>query len=218
VFSIKAGDVLPEELAEAEKLEPAAGADLEKRTLAERACFDEKRQLTDTRAGVSALLTRLQEEFQRLWLPSMDELLDTLDACDSLALSERLRPYEYHIKFVMDAKDRLEVRIRAAILRCLEATVERCKVEALEAQLLAFISHGRTMIASRAILADEGECSIIGKRTETMRAIARQKMEAVTVAENELRAERNRQLTAEQVALAHGTVTRAQVFAAIPSL
>lgn len=217
-FAARPHEVSRDQLTEAETMARELGPQLATCLTTERACVDEVRQLSQTRGGLDALLTKLQEQFQKLWLPSLDELIDTLDACDSLALSERLQPHDYHIRFVTDAKGRVEVRIRAARLRRLEATLERCKLEALEAQLLAVISHGRTVAALSAVFSEEGEVSVIGKRTETLRAIARSKMEQVAIAETELRAERNRQLAAEQVALAQGTITRAQVASTIPSL
>ena len=217
VFAVKPGDVSKDQLTEADTMAREVGPKLAQCVEAERACLNEERQLGQTRGGLDALLTKLRERFQKLWLPSLDELIDTLDACDSLALSERLQPHDYHIRFVADAKGRLEVRIRAARLRRFQASLERCKIEALESQLLAVISHGRTVAALGPVFAEEGEVSVIGKRTEGLRAIAREKMRQVTLSENALRDERNRQLADEQARMATGTVTRAQVASAVPA-
>jgi hypothetical protein len=135
-----------------------------------------------------------------------------------MALSERLRPLEYQISFITDAQDRLEVRIAAARLRRLEAARESRKVESLKAQLMAAVSHGRTIAAMKAVFDEEGAVAVVGQRTEALRAAAREAMRKVIAAENELREERNRQLAAEQARMAAGAVTKAEIASAANNL
>jgi len=214
-FAVKPSDFTDAELGEANRLAAETVAERERREVAEREAYAQERLLTDTRENIDALFASLQEKFQSRNLTGLDELLDKITACDSFAAGEQLQPYEYQLRFVGDAKERLEARIRTARLRRLEATFELRKVEALEASLLAVISHGRTAAALGPIIAEEGAVGLIGKRTETLRAIAREKQRQVVLAEDELAAERNRQIAAEQVKLARVFVTTAQVESAI---
>jgi hypothetical protein len=183
----------------------------------EQAAFAEERLLAQTRGSVEELRVKFSLELQKTRIPSWDEYLDNITACDSLALSERLRPLEYHVTFITDAKDRLEVRIRAARLRRLEATLERCKIEALESQLLCAISVLKTETAMATIREQEGGAVVFGKRSEMLHQAALEAMRQVGVAEDALRQERNAQLAAEQTRMAQGTITRADAASAIPA-
>jgi hypothetical protein len=132
-----------------------------------------------------------------------------------LLLSEQLRPLESQLSFLKDAGDRLEVRIATARLRRLEATLERRKIESFESQLIYAISVLRTETAMAAIREDEGGAVVFGKRSIALREASLEAGRQVALAENELRQERSRQVTAEQTHLAQGTLNRAQVASAI---
>src|ERR1035437_2884803 len=194
-----------------------AGLQREKRIHDEEAAFADERRLTGTRGNVGALFASLQEQLRKRWLPSWDELLDNVTACDSLLLSEQLRPLEYQLSFVKDAADRLEFRIAAARLRRLEASLERRKIEGFESQLIYAISVLKTETAMAAIREDEGGAVVFGKRSIALRQASLEAMRQVDLAETALREERNRQLTAEQTHLAQGTLTRAAIASAIPA-
>jgi len=194
-----------------------AGPHRVRRIHEEEAAFAEERMLMHTRGSVEDLLSKLKLELQKLRIPSWDELLDNITACDSLALSERLRPIEYQVVFVSDAKDRLEVRIAAARLRRMEATLERCKIEAFESQLLCAISVLKTETAMAAIREQEGGAVVFGKRSQMLRQASCEAARQVGLAEDALRQERNAQLTAEQTRMAQGTITRAAIASAIPA-
>jgi hypothetical protein len=194
----------------------AVGPKREERIQAEASAFEDERLLSQTRGTITALLEGLNLQLGKLWISSWDELIDNPDACDSLALSERLQPLEYQITFLTDTKNRLEVRIRAARLMRLEATLERRKIESLDAQLLAAISRLRTLNAMQAVREEEGSAMVIGKRTETLRQAAREAARQVSLAEDALRQERNAQLSAEQARMATGTVSRAEAASAVP--
>jgi len=194
-----------------------AGPRREKRIHDEEAAFADERRLTGTRKDVSTLITSLQERLRNRWIPSWDELLDNITACDSLALSEQLTPLESQLSFVKDAADRLELRIATARLRRLEASLERRKIESFESQLLYAISVLKTETAMAAIREDEGGAVVFGKRSIALREASLEEGRQVALAETALREERNRQLTAEQTHLAQGTLTRAAIASAIPA-
>lgn len=191
------------------------GRKREKRIQAEGIAFEDEQILAQTRGTLVALQERLNLELGKLLIPSWDQLIDIPDATDSLALSERLRPLEAQIIFVTDTRDRLEVRICAARLHRLEATLERRKIESFESQLIYAISVLRTETAMAAIREDEGGAVVFGKRSIALREASLQAMKQVDLSETALREERNRQVTAEQTHLAQGTLNRAQVASAI---
>jgi hypothetical protein len=205
--------VLPEYIAMAKE----AGLRREKRIHDQEAAFADERRLTGTRGEVSALYAGLQEQLRKQWIPAWDELLDNPTACDTLLLSEQLRPLEYQLSFVKDAADRLQIRVDAARLRRLEATLERRKIESFESQLLYAISVLKTETAMAAIREDEGGAVVFGKRSIALRQASLEAMRQVDLAETALRDERNRQVTAEQIQLAQGTITRAAIASAIPA-
>lgn len=208
----------PVRLPEYITLAKEAGLHREKRIQEEKAAVAEERLLTQARAPVEEFLKTLNLELQRMKIPSWDEFLNNLTACDSRALSDQVWPLEYQVTFVKDSKDRLEVRIRASRLRRLEVTLERCKIDAFESKLLCAISVLKTETAMAEIREQEGGAVIFGKRSETLRQAAREAIRQVSLAEDALRQERNAQLAAEQTRMATGTVSRAEVASAIPTL
>jgi len=181
----------------------------------EDVAFEDERRLTVTRGELGGLAASLQEQLRKQWIPAWDEVIDNLTACDTLLLSEQLRPLESQLSFLKDAGDRLEVRIATARLRRLEATLERRKIESFESQLIYAISVLRTETAMAAIREDEGGAVVFGKRSIALREASLEAGRQVALAENELRQERSRQVTAEQTHLAQGTLNRAQVASAI---
>jgi hypothetical protein len=181
-----------------------------KRISEEETAFATERLLAETKGAVSQLLTRLTAELQELRISSWDELVDN-PCCDSVSLAGRLQPMEYHVTFISDTKDRLEVRINEARVTRLTATVEKCKAEFFEAQLLAAISIIKTEVAMKPIRDAEGGVLVFGVRSQQLRAAAEEKKRLVGLAEAAPRDEVTRQLIAEQARMASGTITRAQI-------
>lgn len=183
----------------------------------EEAAFATERLLTETRGSVTDLLAKVNFAFQKERILAWDEFLDNITACDSLALSERLSPTEYQVVFMKDSNDRLDVRIAAARLHRFEKTLKRRKSDAFESQLLYTISVLKTETAMAAIREEENGAVVFGARSQALLAAAQEKLRLVHLAEDELREERKRQLSAEQTKMAHGLLTRAEVASAIPA-
>jgi hypothetical protein len=220
VFAVTGQDFGEEKLAEYTALARDVGPEREACASAEQEARNNSATLGNTVAELTAVLATADTELRKAQASGWDEVIQN-PACDTRALAELLRPLEDKLTIITDARDLLiHKRIPAARLHRLEANLALCKIESLEAQLLAAISHGRTVSAMRAagVFEEEGELALIGRRTENLRAAAREKLRLVGLAEVDLRDERNRQLATEQGRMAHGgTVTRAEVASAIPA-
>jgi hypothetical protein len=119
-----------------------------------------------------------------------------------------------------DAKDLLRYkRIPAACIQTLEAALNLRKVEELLASIAASLSHAQTLatLIKSGIFRNDNRVAVISEETEALRATAKNAAYQTGLAEESLREERKRQLAAEQQRKALGTVTRAEVAAAIPS-
>ena len=132
-----------------------------------------------------------------------------------------LLPFEQEVAFVTDSKDLLIHKyIPAARLKRLKSALELRKIEALEAQLLAAISSGRTIAAMQAagVFEEEGKIGFIGKRSQELRAAAREAQRQLDLADAALREEIAQQAATHQARVASGMITRAEVASAIPVL
>jgi hypothetical protein len=220
VFAVTGQDFGKEKLEEYITLARDVGPEREKCLNTEREANDNLTTLTRTTGELTAAIGTASSELRKEQASAWDEVIQN-PACDTRALSAHLRPLEDKVALIADARDLLVYkRIPAARLRRVEAVLATKRIEALEAQLLAAISHGRTIVAMKAagVFEEEGELSLIGKRTEQLRAIAREKMRLVQVADADLREERKRQLATVQTRMAQGgMITRAEVASAIPS-
>lgn len=181
-----------------------------KRIAEEETAFATERQLAETKGTVTELLTRCTAEWQQGLIHSLDEVIDN-PASDTKGLSEQLRPLEYHVSFLSDTKDRIEIRIAEARISRLTATVERCKSDAFEADLLAVISRLKTDTAMAEIRQKEGGAIVFGVRSQQLKAAAEEKHRLVGLAEAALRDEVTRQRTIAEHAIATGAITRAQL-------
>lgn len=219
VFAVNGQDFGADKLEEYTALARDVGPEREKCMSTEREASENVATLSKTTGELAAAIATAAQELRTEQASAWDEVIQN-PASNRLALAGHLRPLEDTLAILTDARDLLvHKRIPAARLRRIEATLALRKIEALEAQLLAAISHGRTVEAMKAagVFEEEGELALIGKRTEALRAAAREKMRLVHVADDELRDERKRQLVTEQTRMAHGMVTRAEVASAIPS-
>lgn len=219
VFAVNGQDFGQEKLEEYTALARDVGPEREKCMSTEREASENLTSLSRTTGELSAAIATAVQDLRTEQASAWDEVIQN-PASDTLALAGHLRPLEDKLAILTDARDLLvHKRIPAARLRRIEATLALRKIEALEAQLLAAISHGRTVEAMKAagVFEEEGELALIGKRTEALRTAAREKMRLVNVADDELRDERKRQLVTEQTRMAHGMVTRAEVASTIPS-
>lgn len=185
-----------------------------RRIAEEEAAASEERLLAETKSEVTRLSSQLTAELQKTRITNWDEAISN-PASDTRALSEQLRPLEDHVRFTGDVGDRLGVRINAARVTRLTATVAKCKVDAYEAQLLCAISLLTIEAAMAPIRAAEGGILVFGQRTQALKRASEEKHRLVALAEAALREEVNRQLIAEQTRMASGTITRAQVASAI---
>lgn len=219
LFAVTGQDIGEEKLAEYTALARDVGPEREACVSAEQEALDSLATMTRTVADLGTAIAGADTELRKAQASGWDEVIQN-PASDTRGLAQLLRPLEDQLTIITDARDLLvHKRIPAARLHRIEATLALRKVEALEAQLLAAISHGRTVEAMRAagVFEEEGEIGLIGRRTETLRAAAREKLRLVQLAEAELREERNRQLATEQARMAQGMVTRAEVASSIPA-
>jgi len=208
----------PQDLAEAEDMLQHVTPELERRATGHRATCGDLQMLGNAHAELNSAQAKVEAELQPLRMSSWVEAVRNFGACDMLALSEQLRPLEYQLKFISDAKDLLVFKmVPAARLRMLESALNLRKIEALEANLLAAISHERTMQRAAGVFEEEGHVAIVGERTQALRKHAVEAERRVGLAEEELREERKRQLTEEQQRFACHQVTRAEVVASIPA-
>jgi hypothetical protein len=208
----------PQDLAEAEDMLRRVPPELEKRRTAFNVACEDLQMLGNTQGELRAEHARGEAEFQPMLMSGWVETIRNLDACDVLALSERLRPLEYKLAFMRDAKDLLVHKlIPAAKLHMLESALSLRKIEELEGDLLAVISHERTVQKAAGVFAEEGRVAIVGERTQALRKHAAEAARRVALAEEELREERKRQLTEEQQRFSCHQITRAEAVAAIPA-
>ena len=154
----------PQDLAEAEDMLQHVTPELERRATGHRATCGDLQMLGNAHAELNSAQAKVEAELQPLRMSSWVEAVRNFGACDMLALSEQLRPLEYQLKFISDAKDLLVFKmVPAARLRMLESALNLRKIEALEANLLAAISHERTMQRAAGGVGRRG----IARRTQT---------------------------------------------------
>jgi hypothetical protein len=175
------------------------------------AVFATERLLIETKSSMTDLVARVTAELQQKRITNWDEAGDNLGACDTLALSEQLRPHESHLRFLSDAKDRLDIRLEAARIASRTATVELKKVEYLEAQLLCAISVLETEVLLAPVREKVGGVLAFSVRSQQLQAAAAEKKRELGLAESALRDEVTRQRTIAEHAMATGAVTRAQL-------
>jgi hypothetical protein len=220
VFAVTGQDFGQEKLEEYTALARDVNPERERCIRTEREANDNLATLTRTIGELTEAIATADSALRKEQASAWDEVIQN-PASDTRALAAHLRPLEDTRLILTDAKDLLvHRRIPAARLRRTEAVLATKKIEALDAQLLAAISHGRTVVAMKAagVFEEEGELALIGKRTEQLRTIAREKMRLVQVAEADLREEHKRQFATEQIRMAqNGMITRAEVASAIPS-
>lgn len=174
-------------------------------------------QLTTTLPELDSMIAAAKQDFQQGFLAAGDEIIATGSACDVRGIAARLRPVEDQLTLLQGAKDLLFYRrIPAARLRMLEALLRLRKLEALEASLMADLSHARTLEKLTGAFLEEGRCAFVGQRTTDLRNLSQEAKRRVGLAETALRDEKNRQATLEQTRMACGTVTRAEVCSATP--
>jgi hypothetical protein len=192
--------------------------ELEKHRAEVKAADDALQMLGNTQGEFNAEIAKDEAEFQPKLMSSWVEKNRNFGACDALALSESLRPLEYKLVFMRDARDLLVHKlIPAALLHKLESTLRLRKTEAQEANLLAFISHERTMQKAAGVFEEETRVAIVGQRTTDLRNYALECERRVGLAEEELRDLRKAQLTTEQQRFACHLITRAEAVASIPA-
>ncbi len=187
----------------------------EKREAAHRDSCDYINTLGKTASELAALHADVAASCARKRLAGWDEVIATVTACDTLGIAQTLAPMEHQLAFIADATDLLTFkRIPAARLAMLEARLNLRKIEALETQLMADISHARTLEKLSGVFEAEGRVAFIGETTSALRRAAEEAARQVRVAEDALREERKKQLASEQQRFASGQVTRAEAVAA----
>lgn len=150
---------------------------------------------------------------QEFLLPSLEELLATTTACDTVALAQRMRPYEDQLALITEGQNLLTfVRIPAARLRRLETARDLRRVEALAAALLAALSHAKTQerLENAGVFAAEGRVAIVGETSTRLRTAAQEAQREAMAAEQELRQEIERQYTTVESRMSAKHITRAE--------
>ena len=217
-FTDKGEGIDVEEQPKYEALAKDLGPKLAERIAEAQAAIESERNFTQRLGEVTAQLSESNAARDKEEARALDEIVRN-PAVDIRSLATHLQPWESEVRCLSNARDALAYRyLPAARLRRLETTLEQLKLEALEAQVLAAISWCRTAAAMKTVLQEEGSAVVSGKRTDSLRAAATEKMRLVNEADAALREERNRQLETAQVRSATGIITRAETNSAIPAL
>ncbi|MGB9458851.1 MAG: hypothetical protein WCB12_22595 [Bryobacteraceae bacterium] len=175
--------------------------------------------LRDTWQKLGAMKTQASQKLQAEFLRVMDEGVSNGSACDWRAYAVTLEADRSAIALLQDTEDLVQrVRMPAARLARLEATFGLRKFDALIAALAAALAHCRIIesLTKAGIFSNSNRVALISEEVEALRSHAREAQRQADQAEQALQEERARQVAAEQIAVAHGTITRAQVAAAIP--
>jgi hypothetical protein len=176
-------------------------------------------QLVKTLPVLEAMTATAKQQECQLFIASADEIISNTTACDVQGLAARMRPVQDQVALVEEAKNLLTFkRIPAARLGRLEAALNLRKIEALQASILASLSHARTIekLVTAGVFQNENRVALISEFTERLRASAKEAARQVDLAEEALREERKRQLATEQVRMATGAITKAEAASAIP--
>lgn len=202
-------------------------ADMFKKTIPEHAIRDAahveasqwEERLVKTRPALEAMRTTAKQQECRVFLASADEAISNTTACDVQGLAAMLRPIQDQTALIEEAMNLLTFkRIPAAREATLVAALSLRKIEALQASILASLSHARTIekLVKAGIFQNENRVALISEETENLRASATEAARQVDLAEEALSEERKRQLETEQVRMATGAITKAEAASAIP--
>jgi hypothetical protein len=176
--------------------------------------------LEGTLTEVNALGERATRVENQQLVAAMDEAISTGKDCDARSLAASWRTAHDESTIWQETANLLRFkRIPAARLRRLEAALALRKIEAVEAGVLANLSHAETIakLVTAGVFRADNRVALINEETERLRAAAKECDRQVTLAEDALRSERARQLTAENARMIKGTLSRAEVASAIPS-
>jgi hypothetical protein len=220
MLEVKPDTFKPEDVGALQEMAKQAAPEHEKRNAAYTGAQDYERQLARSLSELGATHAEAANEAQRMLVESCDEAIAMTSSCDVKGLAARLRPVQDQVQLLTDARDLLRYkRFPAARIQTLEAALKLRQIEELLASIAASVSYASTLskLITAGIFQNENRVAIISEETESLRALAKESARQVVMAKDELRAERQRQATAEQQRIATHQVTRAEVAAAIPS-
>ena len=162
---------------------------------------------------------RCESDLQKESAEVSDEVLGNPE-CAVTEYAMRLLPKERTVQVLRNARDLGKwVRIPDALESKLLAGLDLRRLEAVEAALHAALSFVDTQLRAEkaGLFESEKHIFIVGERTQTLRAAAKQLHTESQLLERELNETRARQLVTQQARLATGVITSAQVSAAIPA-
>jgi hypothetical protein len=219
VLEVKPDTYKPGDTEELTDLLARTHPEREKRNTAYEDACNYEQQLAQTIAEVDTLKTQAVSEANSLLVSSADEIIACGAVCSARKLAALLRPVQDTVDIYQQAHDLLTFkRIPAARIQRLEAYLQFKRAEETEWSIAACLSQARTIekLVNAGIFQNENRIALISEQTETLRQHASEASRQVRAAEDELRAERQRQTAAEQQRMATGAITRIEVASAVP--
>jgi|SRR6185437_12925459 len=146
------------------------------------------------------------------------ELRALRESCDVKSLAQDLKADEDTLALLTNVRaDLIERLMPLHKLETLESEVALSYAKASEADLLALVSHIRTVIRLEDAYKEEGRIGFIGQRTQELIGIARDLREAAAQTENRYREARAAFEKQQAALVSRGIVTRRNVNNAIAS-